>query len=170
LPPPLDQQSGLVCPVFLQFSHLLVDADDVDTLGLGGLPDALLLRAISTDSDWAVLSSSMTLCLASTMKNAVKSFSDNIDLFAFVTAVSVCSVGQYDAGKEDIMIILNCMSENVDPICIRFSQRIFINLKCHFILARWAFGSVDSLHFIAASCSSASMINMVLFEVASVFT
>jgi hypothetical protein len=58
-------------------------------IGLSSLPDGLLLCAISTDSDCAVLSSLITLCLASLMKNAVKSFGDKMDLLAFMAAVRV---------------------------------------------------------------------------------
>jgi hypothetical protein len=32
LPPPFNQQSGFVWPLFLQFSHLLLDTDDADSL------------------------------------------------------------------------------------------------------------------------------------------
>jgi hypothetical protein len=48
-------------------------------------------------------------------------------LLARSDAVIVWRVGQYDSGKEDIIITLNLVSDITDPIFIRLSQRCCIN-------------------------------------------
>jgi hypothetical protein len=57
------------------------------------------------------------------MKKAIKSsafifFDDEVPNTALVhsVAVIVWRVGQYDSGKDDIMMVLNRVSDKVDPI------------------------------------------------------
>ena len=62
------------------------------------------------------------------MKKAIKSsafifFDDEVPNPALVrsAAVIVWRVGQYDSGKDNIMMVLNQESDKVDPILMRLS-------------------------------------------------
>ena len=51
-------------------------------------------------------------------------------------AVIVWMVDQYDSGKEDIIIMLKCSSDNVEPIFVRLSDCCIMVGKCSFSLLR----------------------------------
>src|ERR1700761_7074081 len=85
-------------------------------------------------------------------------------------AVIVWRVGRYDSGKEDIIKVLNRVSDSVEPIFIRLSRRCSINWKCCLSSERWVFESWLSTSFMLINCSSASNRNSVLFVVTSATT
>ena len=99
---------------------------------------------------------------ASSMRKLIRSF--EFILFGVVpvralahsVAVIVWRVGQYDAGKDDMIKVFKWVSDHVKPISIRFLCRQIIRSKCCFNLTRWAFESVLSESFMLVNCSSAS--------------
>ena len=71
----------------------------------------------------------MTLCSASSVKNAMRSLGFIVVLFALVAAVIVCSAGLYEGGNDDMIIVLKRESDSVDPILIRLSRHLNISSK-----------------------------------------
>ena len=68
----------------------------------------------------------MTQCWASSMRKSIRSVAFMrlgvvpVNMLAHSAVVIVCSVGQYDGGNEDIIIVLSHVSDKVKPIFIRF--------------------------------------------------
>ena len=48
-----------------------------------------------------------------------------VNALALSAAVIVWSVGWYDSGKDDIIIVLNLVSDNSEPIFVRLSRLVF---------------------------------------------
>jgi hypothetical protein len=136
---------------------------------------AFFACAARADSADFVRSSLITRCWASSMIKVIRSSAFIAfaccpeSLLALSAAVIVWRVGQYDSGREDIIIVLNQVSDIVDPIFIRLSQCWSMSWKWVLSSLRWVLGSSLSISFMLEIWSSVSNRYNVLFDMALSF-
>ena len=130
-------------------------------------------RAVST---LLVHSSLMTLCWASSKMNEIRSSCFMPDVcppanqLVLLAAVIVWRVGLYDAGRDNINIMLNLVSEIVNPIWMRLSQHCSIVWKWDLSSEKWVLESSLLSNFMLVNWSSVSSKYSVLLVVTSDFT